>query len=67
MPMADPTIACSAMKCWKKRPGNTFSNFSLKVELPTSASRTTTRGSTSPSFTSAVPYASRVATLSPSW
>ena len=65
-PSTAPTITCSAMKHWKKRSGNAFSNRSLNVEFFTSASRATTRASARPSAAMAVPNASRVATWSPS-
>ena len=52
------------MYIWKKRSGYASLNLSVKVELPTSPSITTTSGRT-PSATSASPKAALVATFMP--
>src|SRR3989338_9873674 len=48
-----------------KRSGKAWENVSEKVEFLVSPSSTTTFGFTFPTLTKAVPYAARVATLSP--
>ena len=65
MPAATPTMFCSAMNISKNRSGCVFSSFSENVEILVSPSSATIRSFFSTSFTSASPYASRVATDSP--
>src|SRR5438094_4510599 len=59
-PPATPTRFDSAMPTLKKRCGNFLAKCSVRVELWTSPSTTTTSGCVSPSFASARPNASRV-------
>src|SRR5262245_33129465 len=59
-PLAMPTRFDSAMPTLKKRSGNFFMKKSVRVELCTSPSSTTTSGYCSPSFARARPKASRV-------
>src|SRR5262249_53499931 len=59
MPAATPTRFDSAMPTLKKRSGNFLAKKSVRVELWTSPSSTTTSGWASPSFSRARPNASR--------
>src|SRR5437763_1398207 len=59
-PAATPTRFDSAMPTLKKRCGNFLAKCSVRVELLTSPSQTTTSGYSSPSFARATPKASRV-------
>src|SRR5439155_24290318 len=59
-PAVIPTRFDSAMPTLKKRSGNFFAKISVRVELLTSPSTTTTAASTAPSCASARPKASRV-------
>src|SRR5262249_20743889 len=58
-PLATPTMSDSAMPTLKKRSGNFLAKKSVRVELCTSPSTTTTSGWVSPSLASASPNASR--------
>src|SRR5580693_2055435 len=60
-PDAIPTRLLSAMPILKKRSGCFLPNHSVRVELLTSASTTTTLGWSAPRASSARPNASRVA------
>ena len=59
-PAAIPTRSDSAMPTLKKRSGNFLAKKSVRVELWTSPSRTTTSESCSPNLANASPKASRV-------
>src|SRR5262245_33098195 len=59
-PAAIPTMFDSAMPTLKKRSGNFLAKCSVRVELFTSPSTTTSAGSAAPSCASARPKASRV-------
>src|SRR3982750_2574078 len=59
-PAATPTRFDSAMPTLKKRWGNFLAKCSVRVELWTSPSTTTTAGSSAPSWARARPKASRV-------
>src|SRR5579864_8775912 len=61
MPAATPTRFDSAMPTSKNRSGYFSAKYSVRVELPTSPSRTTISGWSPPSLARAVPKASRVA------
>ena len=60
-PPATLTMLLSAIPTLNDRSGNAFMNGSVRVELPTSASTTTTSGCLAPKSFNASPNASRVA------